>query len=66
LPTDVYWVDLRINPGNSGGPIFRLTDRAVLGMVVELKGGSLGVVVPAKYVVEFLKKNNIHEGQTEP
>lgn len=56
---DVYWADLRINAGNSGGPVFRVTDSAVLGMAVELKG-SLGVVVPAKYIVDFLKSHNIH------
>ncbi len=48
-PIDVYWADLRINPGNSGGPVFRTSDQGVVGMAVELKG-SIGVVVPAKYV----------------
>jgi S1-C subfamily serine protease len=56
--TDVYWTDLRVNPGNSGGPIFRLKDQSVLGIVVELRG-SLGIVVPSKYVVEFLKAHHI-------
>ena len=51
LPIDTYWADLRVNPGNSGGPVFRPSDQAVLGMVVQLRG-SLGVVVPAKYVSE--------------
>jgi S1-C subfamily serine protease len=56
--TDTYWVDLRVNPGNSGGPIFRMRDHAVLGIVVEGKG-SIGVVVPAKYVADFLKSRTI-------
>jgi S1-C subfamily serine protease len=57
-PAEVYLVDLRINPGNSGGPIFRRDDQAVLGMAVESKG-SLGVVVPAKYIAQFLKGHGI-------
>jgi S1-C subfamily serine protease len=56
--TEVYWADLRVNPGNSGGPIFRMSDQAVLGIVVENKG-NLGSVVPAKYVADFLKTNAI-------
>jgi len=58
FPVEAYWVDLRINPGNSGGPILRMGDQTVLGMVVELKG-SLGIVVPAKYIAEFLKSHDI-------
>jgi S1-C subfamily serine protease len=54
----VFWVDLRVNPGNSGGPIFRMGDQSVLGMVVELKG-SLGFVVPARYIAEFLQGHDI-------
>jgi S1-C subfamily serine protease len=57
-PVDTYWADLRANPGNSGGPVFRTRDQAVVGMVVQGKG-SLGVVVPAKYVSEFLKAHGI-------
>jgi S1-C subfamily serine protease len=56
--TETYWVDLRINPGNSGGPVVRIHDHAVLGIVVESRG-SLGMVVPAKYIVDFLKTNAI-------
>jgi len=58
LPVEIYQVDLRLNPGNSGGPVFRMQDQAVLGMVVESKG-SLGIVVPAKYIAEFLKAHGI-------
>jgi S1-C subfamily serine protease len=58
FPIEIYWVDLRINPGNSGGPISRMGDQTVLGMVVELRG-SLGIVVPAKYIAEFLKSHDI-------
>jgi len=55
---ETYWADLRINPGNSGGPVFRTSDQSVLGMAVEFKG-TLGVVVPAKYIAEFLKAHAI-------
>lgn len=58
LPIEIYQVDLRLNPGNSGGPVFRMHDQAVLGMAVESKG-SLGIVVPAKYIAEFLKAHRI-------
>ena len=59
VPVEIYWVDLRVNPGNSGGPVFRRSDRSVIGMAVEFKG-SLGFVVPAKYIAEFLKSHDIH------
>ena len=62
-PVDVYWVDLRLNPGNSGGPVFRMKD-SVLGIVVE-ELGSLGIVVPAKYVVEFLQAHGIKFSSAE-
>ena len=52
-PVEIYNADLTINPGNSGGPIFRTSDQAVIGMAVESLG-SLGVVVPAKFVTAFL------------
>lgn len=55
---EVYWADLRVNGGNSGGPLFRISDQAVLGMAVEL-GGSLGIVVPAKYISAFLTDHGI-------
>jgi S1-C subfamily serine protease len=55
---ETYWVDLRINPGNSGGPVFRMRDHGVLGMAVE-GAGSLGIVVPAKYIAEFLSEQKI-------
>ena len=57
-PVHIYLADLRVNVGNSGSPVFRTQDQAVLGMIVELKG-SLGVVVPAKYVSEFLNGHGI-------
>ena len=55
---DVYQADLRINPGNSGGPMFRVSDQAVLGVVIEERG-TLDTVVPSKYVADFLSKENI-------
>jgi S1-C subfamily serine protease len=59
---DVYFADVRINFGNSGGPVFRSLDQAVLGMVIGFEG-NLGIVVPAKYVSEFLTARGI---QWEP
>jgi S1-C subfamily serine protease len=58
FPVEVYNVDLRINPGNSGGPVFRLSDQALIGVAVE-SFGSLGVVVPAKFVTAFLKSQGV-------
>ncbi len=57
-PVEVYWADLKINPGNSGGPIFGMKDHAVLGIAVQTLG-SLGVVVPAKYIIQFLDARGI-------
>lgn len=57
--SEVYWADLRINPGNSGGPVFETRNHSVIGMAVELKGGSLGIVVPSKYIADFLDANKI-------
>jgi len=54
----VYWVDLAVNPGNSGGPIFSNADQSVLGIVVENEG-SLGIVVPSTYIIDFLESHNI-------
>lgn len=53
----VYEVDLGINPGNSGGPVFATSDQSVIGVAVESLG-SLGVVVPAYQVSEFLDKQH--------
>jgi S1-C subfamily serine protease len=52
-PIEVFQADLSINPGNSGGPVFRVSDQAVIGVVVELHG-TLDTVVPAKFVAKFL------------
>lgn len=64
-PIDVYNADLRINFGNSGGPVFRLSDQAVIGVSVEGLG-SLGILVPSKYVVAFLKSQNIALSEVSP
>jgi len=58
LPAEVYEVDLRINPGNSGGPVFRLSDQSVIGVAVQ-SHGSLGVVIPAKFVTAFLTSQGV-------
>jgi S1-C subfamily serine protease len=58
---DAYWVDLRVNPGNSGGPVLRMADHAVLGLVVGFRSGQsgMGIVVPAKYIANFLTANKV-------
>jgi len=55
---EVYTVDLRINPGNSGGPVFRMSDQAVIGVAVQSLG-TLGVVVPSKFVTAFLTSQGV-------
>jgi len=57
-PAEVYEVDLRINPGNSGGPVFRLSDQSVIGVAVQ-SHGSLGYVIPAKFVTGFLTSQGV-------
>jgi S1-C subfamily serine protease len=59
IPSEVYWADLRVNPGNSGGPVFRIHDQAVLGIAIGTLNGSIGVVVPSKFISEFLKTHDI-------
>ena len=56
---EVYHVDLGLNPGNSGGPVFRVFDRAVIGVAdARISAGKdrpLGVVIPSTTVIGFLK-----------
>lgn len=61
-PIDVYKLDIQLTHGNSGGPIFRLSDQAVLGIVIEGHDnlpGAPPIAVPSKYITEFLTKNNV-------
>jgi S1-C subfamily serine protease len=60
-PQDVYKVDLKINFGNSGGPIFRSSDSAVLGIVIETGGGpgGLAIAIPSRMLTEFLTAHHI-------
>lgn len=57
----IYQADLRINPGNSGGPVFRESDQALIGIVVEIgpDRGGLGIIVPAKEITAFLSSMGI-------
>jgi S1-C subfamily serine protease len=73
---DTYLVDVAINPGNSGGPCYRLADGAVIGVCVAYRqapvassagavaglfqNSGLGVVVPARYVEDLVRR---HLGQ---
>jgi hypothetical protein len=61
MPIDVYKLDIQITFGNSGGPIFRLSDNAVVGIVIEgstVVGGA-PTAVPSKYIAEFLANNGV-------
>jgi S1-C subfamily serine protease len=58
-PIDVYEADLRTNPGNSGGPVFRKEDGSVIGTSVATgpagqNSVGLTIIIPAKYITEFL------------
>lgn len=57
---DVFKVDLRISPGNSGGPLFRESDNAVMGIVVEAtSGGGYAIAVPAEAITKSLTAHGI-------
>jgi S1-C subfamily serine protease len=71
---DSYLADLHVNHGNSGGPEYRISDGSVIGMCDSFrlapvepydKYGALGYnaglssIVPAKYIVDMLKKNGV-------
>ena len=65
---DSYLADIHVNHGNSGGPVFSVTDGSVIGVCVSIVPDSMGdspynsglsSMVPAKYVIELLKKHNL-------
>lgn len=56
--SEVFTLDLDINPGNSGGPVFRNSNQAVVGIVVETKG-KLATAIPARYITELLDRRKI-------
>jgi S1-C subfamily serine protease len=60
--TDVYQLDLLATFGNSGGPAFLRSNSALTAMILE-PSADLGVprivVVPSKYITEFLDKLNV-------
>ena len=69
---DAYIANVVVNHGNSGGPVFEIASGAVVGMCegfwnAPVHGGDvplsynsgLGLIVPAPYVLNLLKKNGI-------
>jgi S1-C subfamily serine protease len=61
-PTYTF-VDANILPGNSGGPIIKERDGSVVGLVTLIVSQEglygLNAALPANYIENFLKKNNI-------
>jgi S1-C subfamily serine protease len=58
---DIYKLNLQSTFGNSGGPVFRSSDQAVIGIIIEgssIPGGA-PTAVPSKYVTEFLTQNGV-------
>lgn len=72
---DYLLIDATINPGNSGGPVYLPTTGEIVGVIaayrtapvmengapnVDLSQNSgLAVVIPIKYVIQLLKKNDV-------
>jgi S1-C subfamily serine protease len=61
-PIDLYKLDIQLTHGNSGGPVFRLSDQAVVGIVIEGSDTIIGappVAVPSEYIATFLTQNGV-------
>jgi S1-C subfamily serine protease len=57
---EFYLADLKADEGMSGGPVHLLESGAVIGVVQGYTHDPrLAVLVPARYVVELLKSNNV-------
>jgi S1-C subfamily serine protease len=58
---DAYLSDVQIDHGNSGGPVFRYSDDALIGIMVEMttKKPVISIIVPSKYLTELLMKQGI-------
>ncbi len=73
--SDSYLADMHVSHGNSGGPIYSVADGSVIGVCVSILPDSLSnapyssglsLMVPAKYVVELLRKNHLKWTETTP
>jgi hypothetical protein len=57
---DFYLADLKADEGMSGGPVYLVESGAVIGVVEGYTHDPrLAVLVPARYVIELLKNNNV-------
>lgn len=60
-PIEVYKLNLQSTFGNSGGPIFRSSDQAVVGIIIEMSKipGGAPTAVPSKYITAFLTEQGV-------
>jgi len=72
---DYLLIDATINPGNSGGPVYLPTTGEIVGVIAAYRtspvtengalnvnlgqNSGLAVVIPTKYIIALLKKNNV-------
>jgi S1-C subfamily serine protease len=56
---DIYIADAAVNPGNSGGPAYLIHGVRVIGVAVAKQGEGFAYIVPARYVVDLLRKNGV-------
>ena len=56
---DIYIADAAVNPGNSGGPVYLIQGVRVIGVAVAKQGEGFAYIVPARYVVDLLRRNGV-------
>jgi S1-C subfamily serine protease len=58
LLKDIYIADAIANPGNSGGPAYAVDSGLVIGVCLG-RGERISGIMPARYVIELLKKHAV-------
>jgi S1-C subfamily serine protease len=58
LLKDIYIADAIANPGNSGGPAYAVENGLVIGVCLG-RGQRISGIMPARYVIELLKKHAV-------